>query len=529
MVQTGIQRGFGPNLRHVMGAALGNRFKAFAAGLGITGLLQSSTATGLMTTSFVGSGFVALVPALAVMLGANVGTTLIVQLLSFDISAVAPAFILIGVTMFRKGAASRTRDLGRSLIGLGLLLLALGRLLEIVTPYEDMPSLRLLLGMIATAPLLDILLAAGITWAAHSSVAVVLIVMSFAAKGVIPPISAFALVLGANLGTAINPVLEGVQGRSPAARRLAIGNLLNRVIGCALVLPFLGVIGRALVVWEPDSAREVADFHTAFNLVTALLFFPFLVPYAKALEAMLPSSSDKLDPSRPIYLDETALETPSMALAAAAREALRMADALEAMLRSALEAVHQNDRGRVTETRQMDDTLDRLNTAVKDYVARLDNDDMSDEENRRAFAILAFITNIEHAGDVLDRNVMMLMGKSQKRGLLMSPSGRAEIVGMLERLIQNVRTAATVFMAADDRAARRLVEEKAAFREIETHATESHFNRLRSGRIDTAQTSSVHLDLVRDLKRINGHLVEGAAYPVLRHRGELLATRLKSV
>jgi phosphate:Na+ symporter len=184
-----------------MGAALGNRFKAFAAGLGITALLQSSTATGLMTTSFVAGGFVALVPALAVMLGANVGTTLIVQLLSFDISSVAPAFILIGVIMFRKGAASRTRDLGRSLIGLGLMLLALGRLLEIVTPYEDMPSLRLLLGMIATTPLLDVLLAAGLTWAAHSSVAVVLIVMSFAAKGVVPPISAFALILGANLGT----------------------------------------------------------------------------------------------------------------------------------------------------------------------------------------------------------------------------------------------------------------------------------------------------------------------------------------
>ncbi len=310
MVQTGVQRGFGPNLRHVMGAALSNRVKAFAAGLGITALLQSSTATGLMTASFVSGGFVALVPALAVMLGANVGTTLIVQVLSFDISRVAPAFVLIGVMMFRKGALSRTRDFGRSLIGLGLMLLALGRLLEIVTPYEDVPSLRLLLGMIATTPLLDVLLAAGLTWAAHSSVAVVLIVMSFAAKGVIPPISAFALVLGANLGTAINPVLEGVHGRDAAARQLSIGNLLNRVIGCVVALPLLGTIGRFVVVWEPDIAREVADFHTAFNLLTALVFFPALKPYARLLERVLPAPATSIDPSQPLYLDATALETP---------------------------------------------------------------------------------------------------------------------------------------------------------------------------------------------------------------------------
>ncbi|HEY0234722.1 MAG TPA: PhoU domain-containing protein [Afipia sp.] len=176
----------------------------------------------------------------------------------------------------------------------------------------------------------------------------------------------------------------------------------------------------------------------------------------------------------------------------------------------------------------MDDILDHLNRAIKDYIAQLDAEEMSDEENRRALAILSFITNIEHAGDVLDRDVMMLMGKSQKRGLQLSPSGRSEIASMLERLAQNARTAATVFMASDGRAARRLVEEKAAFREIEAQATEAHFLRLRSGRMDTAQTSAVHLDLIRDLKRINGHLVEGAAYPVLRERGDLLPTRLKT-
>src|SRR5712691_11743999 len=187
MVQTGITRAFGPQLRHILGYALGNRFKAFLAGLGVTAVLQSSTATGLMATAFAAGGLVDLVPALAVMLGANVGTTLIVQVLSFDIGRVAPLFVLVGVILFRRSFVSRTRDIGRVAIGLGLMLFALQQLLSIITPYEDVPSLRLLMGTIATNPIIDVILAAALTWAAHSSVATVLLTMSLAAKGVVPP------------------------------------------------------------------------------------------------------------------------------------------------------------------------------------------------------------------------------------------------------------------------------------------------------------------------------------------------------
>lgn len=227
MVQTGVSRAFGLQLRRILAYALGNRCKAFLAGVGVTAVLQSSTATGLMVTGFAAGGMVDLVPALAVMLGANVGTTLIVQALSFDISRVAFLLILIGVLMFRRSGVTRTRDLGRVGIGLGLMLIALQHLLTMITPYEDTPSLRMLLGAITTDPLIDVVLAAALTWAAHSSVAVVLLIMAFAAQGVIPPHAGFALVLGANLGTAINPLLVGGVGGDPASKRLPIGNLIT--------------------------------------------------------------------------------------------------------------------------------------------------------------------------------------------------------------------------------------------------------------------------------------------------------------
>jgi phosphate:Na+ symporter len=211
MVQSGVQRAFGPDLRRFLAKTLDNRIKAAVAGLGVTTILQSSTATGLMVASFASAGFVALIPALAAMLGANVGTTLIVQALSFDVSRASPLLLLAGVVMFRAGSA-RTRDIGRVAIGLRLMLIALSTLLEIITPYEDVPSLRILMGGIATDRLISIVFGALLAWAAHSSVAVALLVMSFAEKGVVPLNAALALIIGANIGTALNPLLEGARG-----------------------------------------------------------------------------------------------------------------------------------------------------------------------------------------------------------------------------------------------------------------------------------------------------------------------------
>ncbi len=483
MVQTGITRSFGPQLRRMLSYALGNRFKAFLAGVGVTSILQSSTATGLM-------------------------------------------FILIGVFMFRRSGVTRTRDLGRVGIGLGLMLIALQHLLSMITPYEEVPSLRVLLGAVTTDPLIDIVLAAGLTWAAHSSVAVVLLIMAFAAQGVVPPHAAFALVLGANLGTAINPLLEGGVSGDPAAKRLPIGNLINRVVGCALALTLLNWIGPALITLDPNPARAVADFHTAFNVVLALLFFPLVKPFARLLVRLLPVRVDTTDPSQPVYLDCAARETPSIALAGAAREALRMVDVFEAMLRGALDSLNRGDRKRVTETARMDNVLDRLDTAIKEYLTSIDTDALDEMDHRRLSEILAFTTNLEHAGDIVEKSLMPLAAKRIKRGVSFSEASRQEIGEMVDRLMSNARTAAAVFITEDPRAARQLLGEKEVFREIETRTTEEYFGRARTSRAENIEMSKLLLNIVRDLKRVNAHLA-AAAYPILEGRGELLPSRLK--
>ena len=526
MVQSGVQRAFGAKLRGFLGRALSNRFRAFLAGIGVTAALQSRTATGLYGTGFAAGGLVDLVPALAVMLGANVGTTLIVQLLSFNVAEVAPALLLIGLLMFRRASAG-PRDFGRVLIGLGLMLMALHQFVDLLTRYEDVPSLRLLLGAISTQPVLDVVLAAGLTWAAHSSVAVVLVVMSFASKGTVPPDAALALVLGANLGTAINPVLEGATGDDPAARRLPVGNLINRVIGVAVALTVLSPVGRLLVVIEPDNARAVADFHTAFNLAVAVIFLPLLKPYAAILRRVLPVRVNQADPGQPMYLDRAALETPVIALGGAAREALRLADVLEAMLAGLRDAFAKGDRRQISGTKRLDDVLDKLTTAIRTYITALDPDALSEADHRRVREVLAFATNIEHAGDLVEKNLLGIATKKLKRGVNFSSEGQAEILAMTDRLLANLRIAASLFMSSDERAARLLASEKEIFRRLETEATDSHFERLRAGRIDTTETSTLHLDALRDLKNVNAHLVAAAAYPVLESKGGLLPSRLR--
>jgi phosphate:Na+ symporter len=527
MVQTGVQRAFGPRLRLVLAGALRNRFKAFLAGMGVTAVLQSSTATGLMVTGFAAGGLVDLVPALAVMLGANVGTTLIVQILSFDVSGLAPCLFLIGVVMFRRGDVTRTRDLGRVAIGVGLMLMALHQLLDLITPYEDVPSLRMFLGAISTEPVLDVLLAAMLTWAAHSSVAVVLLVMSLATKGVVPPHAAFALVLGANLGTALNPVLEGGGGNDAAAKRLPFGNLINRALGCGAALVALPLIGPWLVQVVPDNARAVADFHTVFNLLLAAVFFPLLGPYAALLRRWFPARIDQADPGQPLYLHSAVREVPAVAVGAAVREALRLTDVLEAMLLSARDAFGKGDRRQIAETRRMDDVLDKLNTAIKAYLGSLDSEAMSEADHERVEEVLIFAHNLEHAGDIVDKNLMGLASKRLKRGLSFSAEHQAELTRMLDRLVTNLHAAASVFMTDDLRAARLLAAEKEAFRDVEEAATQSHFDRLRAGGPGVAEVSALHLDVLRDLKQVNAHLVAAAAYPVLKSQGGLLPSRLR--
>ena len=248
---------------------------------------------------------------------------------------------------------------------------------------------------------------------------------------------------------------------------------------------------------------------------------------ARFVRRLRPDEAVADDPRKAKYLDDSVLGTPSLAIGAATRETLRIGDTVEAMLRLSLEALQNGDPRAAAEIGKMDNIVDALHEAVKLYLARLANEDMAKEDRRRASDIMTFAINLEHVGDIIDRNLKELAEKKIKRRLSFSAEGLADLVVFFNQTLDNLRTAMTVFVAGDVKLARQLVADKAGLRDLERHATDAHLARISSGRRESIETSTLHIDILRDLKRINAHIAS-VAYPILEQLGELEATRLRS-
>ena len=527
MVRTGLTRAFGATLRRAIGACSRNRFTAFAGGLAITGVLQSSTATALLLSSFAGRGLIPLSIALAVMLGADVGTTIAAQVLSFDLGWVSPLLIGAGVIAFLSTESDKPHHLGRVAIGLGLMLLSLKLLAAATEPLRAAPAFMAALGGLQDEYVIAAVLATLATWFVHSSLSIVLLIMSFTGSGLVEPKLALALVIGANIGGALAPYMAQA-GAEVEARRVPLANLITRgIVGLAL-LPFLGPVLQAMTWLDPSAARLAVNFHTAFNIATAILFLPLIDVVAWLCRRLLPDRPVADDPGKPRHLDPNVLDSPAEALGCALRETLNLGDKVADMLRQSIEVFAGNDSKAVKAIEAADDSVDRLYEAIKLYLIQTSRNELGEEDGKRYVEILTFTTNLEHVGDIIDKNLMELAAKKIRHRYAFSSEGMAELRAIHSQVLDNLRLALNVFTTRDIMLARRLVAEKTAMREAEARANDSHYARLREGRPESIETSSIHMDVIRDLKRINGHLTT-VAYPILEAAGELADSRLKTV
>ncbi len=518
MVRNGFMRAFGATLRRAIARSTSNRFKAFLTGLGVTAVLQSSTATCLIVTSFATRGLIAVSAAMAVVLGADVGTTLVAQLLSLDLSWLAPLLLIAGYIVDRKYEASQMKYLGRAFVGLALMLMSLKMVVGASEPLQHSEALGAVVKSLAGEPLLAIIIAAGMTWLAHSSLAIVLLFMSLAQAGTIPIMLGLTLVLGANLGGTLTPLVMTMK-ENPEGRRVPLGNLMMRCIGVVLVLPVLEYLEPALAAIDPDPARQIVNFHTAFNLALAALFIPFIGPLTTLSAKLLPERPAEEDESRPRYLDTTALGTPTAALACASRETLRVSDIIQRMLRDSMDAIMNNDSIVAHEVRKRDDVVDSLYEEIKRYLARVTAEQLDSKESSRYMQILTFSTNLEHVGDIIDKGLMELAKKKTRNQDNFSEEGQEEITRFHAQVLDNLKMAQNVFMSRDVDMARALVKTKEEARSDEISASKSHLLRIQQGVQETMATSSLHLDIIRDLRRINSYIT-AIAYPILEEAGQ---------
>jgi phosphate:Na+ symporter len=524
-VRTGMLRVFGENLRRVLAASFASRFKALLAGLGVTSLVQSSTATCLIVASFVGKGLVGTGAALAVMLGADIGTALMAVVYSFDLSWLSPLLIFVGVVLFVARQNSAAGRIGRVLIGLGLITLALQLIVGATQPLTESPAVRALLAALPNEVLLDILVGAVLTVLCYSSLAIVLLTATLAASGMLPVGVALGLVLGANLGGGLLALIA-TSADTPQVRRLPLGNLIFKAVGALLAIPLLPQAHVLLQQWVPSVHQQVVLFHLAFNLLLAATFIGLTGWLGRQVDRWLPEAPQHGDSTRPRHLDPVALATPSLAISCAAREALHQADVVETMLRGLLPVMRNNDLELAEKLRRMDDTVDDLYSAIKFYLTQISREALSEREGRRWTDIVSFTINMEQIGDIIERVLQDVEDKKIRKGRSFSDAGMAEISHLHERLLANLRLGMSVFLDGHVRDAQKLLEEKARFRDLEHEYAANHIARLQDNTAQSIETSSLHLDLISELKRINSHICS-IAYPILESAGALTATRLR--
>ncbi len=527
LVRTSILRVYGAELRRFLSVNVGNRFMALLAGLGVTSLLQSSTATALLTTSFAGSGLIATAPALAIMLGADIGTSLAAVFLSRDLSWLSPLLIFVGVIVFLSKQRSQAEHLGRVAIGLGLMMLALQLVVAAARPLTQTVGVKAIFTTISGDPLLDLVIAAAVTVLAYSSLAVVLLVATLTASQVIGLDTALPLVLGANIGSGALAVLMTLKS-SAEVRRVPLGNLLFKLIGALATIPFIGLIARAAGESGFGESQVVIAFHLVFNVALAALCIPLVHVVAELTHRLLPAAPMTQDESQTKHLDPLALPTPSLALTCAAREALRIGDFVEQMLTTLGRLMRTNHRASADEIRRLDDVVDSLYKQVKFYLTQVSRTPMGERDSRRWTDIISFTINLEQVGDIIEKSANDVVSKNIDRNRNFSEAGMQELCDLHARLISNLRLAMNVFINNDVNDAEKLVTEKVKFRELELVNYEKHLSRLADHTVQSIETSSLHLDLMRDLKRVNSHFCS-VAYPILEAAGVLSQSRLRAV
>jgi len=524
IVRGAILQQFGGDLRRILRRSVAHRFSSFLAGLVVTGLIQSSTATALIVAAFAGQGLISTAPALAVMLGADVGTSIVTLVLSFDLSWLAPLLIVVGVTLFLWRESSPAGRFGRILIGLGLIIFALQWIRVAAKPFVDAAGVKVIFASLTGDVLLDMLVAAAFTILSYSSLAVVLFVATLASLSIVSLPVALGLVLGANIGSGLLGMLTTLRA-PPEARRVTLGNFLFKVLGCVIAVPLLRFIEPLVDNLGIDPSQEVVVFHLLFNATLAAVFLFFTERIAHVAERLLPAPPASENPAKPRYLDPSALDTPALAIGNAAREAMRIGDAIEEMLQGLMVVIRSNDRDLAQKLRKSDDVVDELYTAVKLYLTQISRGALEEREGRRWTDIVSFTINMEQVGDIIERILNDIEDRKIEKGRNFSEAGMAEIADLHSRLLANLRLAMSVFINGDRKSAQELLAQKVLFRDLERAYADSHLARLAGNTIESIETSSLHLDLISDLRRINSHFCS-VAYPILEQAGVLARTRL---
>jgi phosphate:Na+ symporter len=532
LVRSGVENAYGTPLKRVLARGGERRIYAAASGTVLAVLLQSSTAVAMLASGLSASGYLTLNTSLAVLLGADLGSALVVRVLSFDLGWLSPLLLAAGGLLYLKGSNDRPRELGRMLLGIGFVLMSLKLIGEATLPLKQSDVLPAVVGYLAEDQVTAFAAAMLFTWIVHSSVAVLILILGFAAQGLLPVEAGLPLILGANLGSGLIAMWL-TRGFSAEARRVAAGNLLFRAFGAAIALLVIGPLSAELQHLGATAAEQLVHFHLAFNACLVIFCLPLSQLAASAVTSLiksdLRSSEDSDTLARRISaLDQALLDSPDAALAAATREVLFMGEVVERMLCPVMELLEHPSPAKIEEIRRLDGYVNSAHRDIKLYLAAIHRGVLDERQSRRGVELIDIAINLEHAGDIVSKTLVEIARDKLENGNKFSDEGWTELKVLHASVRDNMRLAFNLLVSDDPAMARKLVREKERVRALVRESHERHLARLRAGRPESVESSNMHLEVARALKEVNS-LLATLAYPILKQRGDLLESRLALV
>ena len=531
MVRTGVERAFGASFRRLVTGS-NARFRATFAGMALATIMQSSVAVAMLIAGFVSAGTLSFQLGLPAMLGADLGSALVIQFLSMEISWLAPLLLLTGGLMFLKSQSALPKQIGRALLGVALILIALELMRTTVTPIRDSAFLPQMAIFLERDFITAFLVGAVLTFIMHSSVAAVLMFVTMVAIGALPLMVGISLMLGANLGSSLLP-LWMTRAMPPVARQVPVMNAILR--GTAAVIMVVVVNRSPLIELLPDAGagQTVILGHVLFNALL-LLAVPFSGLLATITAKVMPedvAGRDDMPAHHRSVLDLDALEDPTLAIASIKRELQRMLLIVEEMMLPVMGLLEDFDKDRMNRIIEKDLIINEALDGTRRYVADLSGVNGSQNgkvSNRKELRnLLEFAIAVEAAGDVVSKTLSQLAANRDRDGIRFSEEGLAELRSMHDRVIANIALAGNVLVSGDVGIARRLIEEKGEFTHRQRKSRKSHLKRLAKGRVESLESSDLHLETGLAFKEFNSH-VASIAYPILAREGQLLDSRLVS-
>ena len=523
MVRTGVMRSYGNNLKRLARRSEGRVIPALTSGLVVAALLQSSTATVLIAASFAGQGLISIGTAFITMLGADVGTSVAVLIASQKLTTVAPFLLALGVFGFIGSKINKWQNVFRAISGLGLILFALSLIATTAGGLSELKQFTALLRIFENQPVFFVLLALILTYLSYSSLAIVLLSVSFLATGVIGLNEGLYLVLGANLGSGMLPLISNWRG-SIQELTPVLANLIIRVICILAFYPFVDFVATFGLKFVSIELFP-AIYHLSLNLIVAIVGVIFSKNIITLAEKLF-SNREEQKLAYPRFLELKNFSMPAISLASAKREALHMAEISQKMVVSSLAVLQDNNVTLRHEIIKNEDIVDSLFDSIKLYIARILQEELTPTETQKALNILNFTTNMEHIGDIVNNSLMDISGKKIDKHIQFSKEGLSEIISIHEVVCSNYDLAINTFVSDDCELAKVLYEKKQELHKLEKRSVSKHLQRIGKGMADSLETSSMHIDVIRDYKKINS-LLSSIAYPILIASGEILESGWK--